>query len=119
VFPNPNAIIKPGQFVKARVTGAFRPNAIVVPQTAVLQGKKGMYVFIVTKENKAALTYVEPGEWFANYWIINGGLLPGDQVIISGVNKVQPGSDVIVTKKTEFVMPDQKDQLTPTQSYGI
>lgn len=118
VFSNPNAIIKPGQFVKARVSGATRPNAIVIPQTAVMQGKKGMYVFIV-KDKKAVLTYVEPGEWFANYWIINSGLLPGDQVIVSGVNKVQPGSDVIVTKTTEFVMPEQKEVLTPTQRYGI
>jgi membrane fusion protein (multidrug efflux system) len=119
VFANPGADIKPGQFVKVRVSGAIRPNVIVVPQTAVMQGKSGMFVYIVGSDNKAKLTQIDAGEWFGTYWIITEGLMPGDQVVISGINKIQPGSDLIVTQKTTFVMPTTSQQYSPTQDYGM
>ena len=93
VFDNPLSTLIPGQFVKVRVLGAVRPNAIVIPQRAVLQGKSGMYVYVV-EEGKALRRAVEPGDWHGNDWIINSGLKEGDKVIIDGVNKVQDGRPV-------------------------
>lgn len=87
VFPNPEGILKPGQFVRAEVSGATRPNAIIVPQESVMQGSKGMYVFVV-KDGKAEPRQIEPGEWFRNYWIIKNGLNVGDEVVVAGVNKI-------------------------------
>ncbi len=96
VFDNPDLLLRPGQFVRAKAMGAIRPNAITVPQRSVVQGNKGMLVYVVTKDNKADARPVEASEWFENDWIITSGLKPGDQVIVNGVNKVRPGAPVVV-----------------------
>lgn len=96
ILDNPKGWLKPGQFVRVMVKGAVRPNAIIVPQTAVQQGQNGVYVYVVTKDSKAALRPVKPGDWYKNYWIIESGLQSGDIVISEGVNKVQNNTPVSV-----------------------
>jgi membrane fusion protein (multidrug efflux system) len=118
VFDNPNGVIKPGQFLKARVLGAVRPNAIIVPQTAVMQGSKSMYVYLI-KGDQAVVTDIEVGEWFGNYWIVTGGLMAGDQVVSNGISKLQSGSKVAVTGTEKYVPPTSHEQLTPMKNYGI
>lgn len=98
VLPNPDGLLKPGQFVRANAMGAKHPNAIVVPQQAVQQGKSGMYVFVLSKDKKAEVRGVTVGDWYENSWIITSGLKPGEEVIVTGVNKVRPGSTVNVKK---------------------
>ena len=49
-IPNPDAVLRPGQFVRVRVSGAVRPNAILIPQEAVLQGAKGHFVVLMGAE---------------------------------------------------------------------
>ena len=107
---NPTGVLLPGQFVKVRVLGVIRPNAILVPQRAVQQGKKGMFVYVV-QNGKAVTRYIEPGDWYKDQWIINSGLQKGDVVITDGVNKVQQGSTVIEKKPTESPAP--KTATTP------
>lgn len=97
-FPNPNGEILPGQFVSATVSGGKWPNALTVPQAAVSQGRKGMYVFVVNKDNTVSLRNVQVGPWYKNYWIIEGGLQPGDKVVVEGTNKLEEGAAVDVTK---------------------
>lgn len=99
IFKNPQKELRPGQFVRARVTGATRPNAIIVPQQSVQQGAKGMYVYVVNQEGKAEMRYVATGDWYKNNWIIKEGLSPGDVVIVEGVNKVNNGTSVQTTKQ--------------------
>lgn len=94
VMPNPDGILLPGQFVRVRLIGAFKPEAIMIPQKAVLQSQKGMFVFVVNDEKKAEIRPIEPGEWHGNDWIIESGLQQGDEVIIEGVNKIQAGMPV-------------------------
>lgn len=94
-FANPDALIRPGQFVRATVSGAQRKDTIVVPQTAVSQSANGMYVFVVDN-GVAHMRLVEPGNWYKNSWIINKGLEAGDVVIATGVNRVQDGTPVTV-----------------------
>ncbi len=95
VLPNPNLLIYPGQFVRVVVKGAVHPNAILVPQTAVMQGQNGTFVYVV-EEGKARARPVTPGDWYLSYWIINDGLKVGDIVIAQGVNKVQNGTPVTI-----------------------
>lgn len=97
-LPNPGNILRPGQFVRVKIHGATRPNAIVVPQEAVVQGQDGTFVFVV-KDNKAEVSLIVPGPWDENNWIIYGGLIKGDKVIVKGVNKVLPGSPVTIVKE--------------------
>jgi membrane fusion protein, multidrug efflux system len=97
VFPNPDAEIRPGQFVKIKVYGAERPNAIFVPQRALMQKSTGMFVYLITEENKVVSQDVSTGDWYGDYQIITNGLKPGDQIVVDGTNKIRPGMTVQVT----------------------
>lgn len=89
VFPNPNNMLRPGEFARIVLHGATRPAAVVVPQRAVLESPKGKYVYVVDAESKAQPRPVEVGDWTGDGWIINGGLKPGDRVVVDGVMKLQ------------------------------
>lgn len=96
-FDNPEGIVLPGQFVDAVVSGAQWNEVIIIPQAAVSQGRKGMFVFVVDKDNKVSRRIVEVGPLYKNYWIIQKGLEPGDVVVVEGTNKIEEGSTVKVT----------------------
>jgi len=95
-LPNPAGVLKPGQFVRVRLTGAVRPAAITVPQRAVLEGPQGKFVYVVDAESKAEARPVAVGEWAGDAWVIDSGLAPGDKVIVDGVMKIGPGAPVRV-----------------------
>jgi membrane fusion protein, multidrug efflux system len=99
-FPNPERVLLPGQFVRVRVNGAIRPNAILVPQRAVLEGPNGKFVYVV-REGKAEPRPVQVGDWHDRQWIISQGLEEGDSVIVDGVVKVRPGSPVKMTGQSQ------------------
>ncbi len=88
VFKNPDGSLRPGQFVRARVSGAIRPNAILVPQRAVLQGAKSHFVWVVDKDGKARQRVVEVGEWHGDDWFILDGLKNGERVVVDGAIRV-------------------------------
>jgi len=93
-LPNPRGLLHPGEFVRVILRGAVRPNAIAVPQRAVLEGPQGKFVYVVNEKNLAEARPVEAGEWHGESWIITGGLAAGDRVIIDGVMKLGPGAPV-------------------------
>lgn len=90
VFDNPKGTLRPGQFVRARVSGATRPGAVLVPQRAVLQGAKSHFVWVVDKESKAHQRVVEVGEWHGDDWFITDGLKAGERVVVDGAIRVVP-----------------------------
>jgi membrane fusion protein (multidrug efflux system) len=92
-FSNPDLSLLPGQFVRAQVVAGIQ-QAILVPQTAVLQGEQGRYVWAVGPESKAVLRPVETGAWLGADWIIKKGLKDGDVVILDNLLKVRPGTPV-------------------------
>ncbi|MBW7900236.1 MAG: efflux RND transporter periplasmic adaptor subunit [Rhodocyclaceae bacterium] len=91
-FPNPDLIVRPGQFVRVRLLGAWRPGAILVPQRAVMQGEAGKFVYVVGAGDRAERRPVEVGDWHEDQWFINAGLKGGERIVVGGVVKVQPGS---------------------------
>jgi len=93
-LPNPGGVLRPGQFVRARVSGPIRVNAILVPQEAVLQGAKGHFVVLVDKENKAQIRGVQVGLWHGDDEFITAGLQAGDVVVTDGVVRLSPGAPV-------------------------
>ncbi len=98
VFENPNAILKPGQFVNAKVSGATKLNAILVPQAAVQQGIAGKYVYIVNRKNRIEMRLVQVGDWYGEDWEIRSGIEKNDQVVVLGTNKVKEGTLVKVVQ---------------------
>ncbi|HKT94738.1 MAG TPA: efflux RND transporter periplasmic adaptor subunit [Paraburkholderia sp.] len=87
---NPKGTLRPGQFVRARVSGATRPNAILVPQRAVLQGAKSHFVWVVDNQSKARQRVVEVGDWNGDNWFINDGLKAGERIVVDGAIRVVP-----------------------------
>ena len=92
---NPNGTLRPNQYVRARLNGALRPNAILVPQRAVQQGAKGHFVWVVSKESKAEYRPVVVGDWHGDDWFITEGLRAGEQVVVDGGLTLQPGVAVM------------------------
>jgi membrane fusion protein (multidrug efflux system) len=95
-LPNPDGLLRPGQFVRVQLNGAQRPNAILVPQRAVLEGPKGKFVYVVNGDSKVEARPVEVGDWLGDEWIVTTGLKPGEKVIVDGVMKIGPGAPVRV-----------------------
>ena len=114
---NPDGQLLPGQFVRVHLTGATRPNAITVPQSAVMDGPTGKFVYVIApmmgqngkpvpgKDGKpmsiAAPRPVTMGEWVStptqpNAWIVTQGLKAGDKIIVDGVAQLRPGAPVDV-----------------------
>jgi membrane fusion protein (multidrug efflux system) len=97
VLPNPDGKLRPGQFVRVTLSGATRPDAVLVPQRAVLEGPQGKFVYVVDEKSVAQARVVEVGEWAGSDWIITGGLKSGERVIIDGVMRIGPGAPVQAT----------------------
>jgi membrane fusion protein (multidrug efflux system) len=93
---NPGNVLRPGEFARAVLTGAVRPNAIVIPQRAVLESPKGKFAYIVNAESRAEPRPLDVGDWTGSGWVVNSGLQPGDRVIVDGVLKIGPGAPVKV-----------------------
>ena len=90
--------LRPGQFVRVRLKGAVRPDAILVPQRAVQQGAKGNFVWVVDADGKAQFRPVEVGVWHGDDWFIDGGLEDGETVVVDGALKLRAGAAVQITE---------------------
>jgi membrane fusion protein (multidrug efflux system) len=114
VVPNPNNQLSPGQFARVQLKGAFRPNAIMVPQLAVMQGPSGKFVFVVSTDNTAQPKPVQLGDWYGDQWIVNSGLDSGDRVVVDGAVRLQPGAPVqIKPAATPPTVPVQVPSAMP------
>ncbi|VWC69374.1 RND family acriflavine resistance protein A [Burkholderia lata] len=96
VFENPKGTLRPGQFVRARVSGATRPAAVLVPQRAVLQGARSHFVWVVDNASKAHQRVVEVGEWHGDDWFITDGLKAGERVVVDGAIRVAPDTPLSI-----------------------
>ncbi|MCS6302901.1 MAG: efflux RND transporter periplasmic adaptor subunit [Nitrospira sp.] len=94
VFPNPDRVLLPGQFVTVRFHGVSKPNAILVPQRAVQQGPKGAVVYVVSQGNQVEVRDVKATDWQGDRWIIEEGLRAGERVMVEGFQRVVPGAQV-------------------------
>ncbi|HEV2531977.1 efflux RND transporter periplasmic adaptor subunit [Phenylobacterium sp.] len=94
-FPNPQGLLLPGMFVRARLSQAIAQNAILVPQQAVSRDPRGnATVYVVDPDNKAALRAITAGRTVGDKWLVTSGLAAGDRVITEGLDRVKPGQAV-------------------------
>ncbi|MGE8064710.1 efflux RND transporter periplasmic adaptor subunit [Pseudomonas sp. NPDC089569] len=98
---NPKGLLKPGQFVRALAKGATRPDAILVPQKAVLEGAKSHFVWVVNAEGKPEQRVVMVGDWHGDDWFITQGLRAGERIVIDGAVRVTPGGAINIVQKTD------------------
>lgn len=100
---NPKGILRPNQYVRVRLKGAVRPNAILVPQRAVQQGPKGHFVWVVGSESKAEQRPVVVGDWLGDDWFIFEGIRAGEKVVVDGGQTLRPG--MAITAKPYAAKP--------------
>ncbi len=93
-FENKDKTLLPGQFVRARVTTGTREGVFSVPQTAVLTGEQGKFVYVANEKNEATIRPVVVGEWKGKDWIILEGLNADDKVIVDNLIKLRPNAAV-------------------------
>nr|WP_197427029.1 efflux RND transporter periplasmic adaptor subunit [Lysobacter gilvus] len=92
IVPNPEHLLLPGTFVTVRATLGMQNNAFRVPALAVQRDVQGSYVMVVGKDGKVARKNVATQRQEGADWVVGSGVAPGDQVIVSGLQRVQPGA---------------------------
>ena len=93
-FPNPDQLIRPGQFARVRGVIERRPNAILVPQLAVQEQQGAKTVLVVESGDKVGLRPIKVDERVGDFYIVTEGLKAGERVIVDGVQRVRPGVQV-------------------------
>ena len=94
LFPNPDNVLRPGQYGRVRFVSYVRLAALLVPQKAVTE-LQGMYqVAVVGNDDKVSIRTVQVGERSGPMWIIEQGVKPGERVVVEGVQKVRDGMPV-------------------------
>jgi membrane fusion protein (multidrug efflux system) len=94
LFPNPDKLLRPGQYGKIRATVSVDKGALLVPQRAVTEIQGKYLVAVIGADNKVDIRPVSVGERIGSEWIIAKGLQPGEQVVAEGTQKVRPGVTV-------------------------
>lgn len=94
IFPNPQGLLMPGLYVRARLEQAVSEQAITVPQQAVIRSASQASVLLVGADNKVVSQTIKAESSQGNTWIVSEGLKQGDRVIVEGFQKVKPGAAV-------------------------
>jgi RND family efflux transporter MFP subunit len=95
LFPNPDAVLRPGQYAKVRAPNQTRVGALLVPQRAVQETQGQYQVAVVGTDDVVALRTVKPGDKVGDQWIITDGVKAGERVITEGLQKVKDGMTVV------------------------
>jgi membrane fusion protein (multidrug efflux system) len=109
LFPNPNNLLRPGQFAKIKVMTEMKKGALLIPQRAVSEVQGRYMVAVIGPENKADIRTVQIGEQIGSDRIISEGLNPGDKVVAEGIQKV---------KKDQPVAPKPFEPQKPEAASG-
>lgn len=106
VFPNPQQVLRPGQFGRAKIPMDIRTGALLVPQRAV-QEVQGLYsVAVVDPTNKVNFRRVKVGPRVETLWLIEDGVREGDRVVVGGLQRVQDGMTVSAKPAADKDKPD-------------
>jgi len=104
-FPNPDKVIRPGQFGRIRVVLEERENAILVPQRSVQEIQGAKAVLVVGQDNKVALRTIAASERSGDFFIVTEGVKPGERVVVEGIQKARPGT--VVSPTTQAVSQEK------------
>jgi membrane fusion protein (multidrug efflux system) len=110
LFGNPGNILRPGQYGRVRAVTDIRRNALLVPQRAVTELQGRDQVAVVDGTNTVRIRPVTVGERSGSMWIVEGGLKPGERVVVEGLQQIRPN---LVVKPEPFVAPPPEPTSTP------
>lgn len=112
VFPNPEALLLPGMFVRARVREGVAENALLVPQQAVARDPKGNpSVMVAGPDDKVAMRMLKLDRAIGDKWLVTSGLSAGERVIVEGLQRIRPGAQVkVVPQASQAAGPEKAGQ---------
>ena len=121
IFPNPDHILLPGMFVRAVIDLGTNDRAMLIPQDGVTHDRKGgATVLVVGADSKVSQRSIVATRTLGDNWVVDGGLADGDRVIVSGVQRVQPGmlvraiaADASPGTATQLVRDTPPERETP------
>lgn len=108
-FPNNDLKLWPGKFVNARLVLTTRKDATVIPSSVVQRGPQGTYAYVITPDKTAELRPIKVAQTEGNLALVDDGLKPGEQVVVDGQYKLQPGAHV------ELTTPQPSQKTRPPQ----
>jgi len=100
-FPNPDRLIRPGQFARIRVRFSQADNAILIPQKCALEMQGRYSVFVVNSENKLESRQVQVGESIGEFYLVREGLKAGETILMEGLQRARQDLEIVPTV-TEF-----------------
>jgi membrane fusion protein (multidrug efflux system) len=103
-FPNPDNLLRPGQYARIRAVVGVEKDALEVPQRAVTELQGGYQVAVVGTDNVAHLRPVKMGPRVGSRWIVASGLRPDDRVVVEGLQKIKEGTVVDAKSSREPVV---------------
>ena len=94
-FPNPDKLLRPGQYVKVRLLTENRPGSLLIPQQAVAELQGQSQVFAVGDSNKVQMKLIQTSQKFGRYIIVESGLVEGEKVVLGGTQLLRNGMRII------------------------
>lgn len=94
-FPNPDRLIRPGQFARVKIRVRQADNAILIPQKCASELQGQFSVFYVNQDNKIETRQVKISDSVGEFYVISEGLNAGDRIILEGLQKVRPDMEII------------------------
>lgn len=97
--PNPEHLLLPGMYVRARINMGTRPEGLLVPQRSVGRDARGdTFVMLVDGSNKVERRTIVVNQTIGDQWLVDSGIEPGDRVVVAGLQKIRPGATVKTVK---------------------
>jgi len=93
-FPNPEPLLRPGQFARIKAEVEVVTNGILIPQRCITELQGMFQVYVVNDKNQIEMRKVTTGPKIKDFWLIRDGLGPGEKVVYEGLQKVKEGSTV-------------------------
>jgi RND family efflux transporter MFP subunit len=118
VFPNPNNLLRPGNYRRVRASVRTQPGALLVPQRAVTELQGSAQVAVVTSDDKVSIRVVTVGDQVGDSWIVTRELKPGERVIVEGLQKARDGAPVKVARAPQAQLNELQSMVRIYRALG-
>jgi membrane fusion protein (multidrug efflux system) len=115
-FPNPERLLRPGQYVRLRVLLEERAGALLVPQAAVQESQGSAALFVVGPDQTVQARTVRMGPRVATWWVVEDGVKVGERVVVKGLQQIRAGMQVEPT--LEAAVPEAAAPAGPAPPPG-
>ena len=116
LFPNPDRVLRPGQYARVRAVTQQLSNAVLIPERCVTQLQGINQVYVVKPDNTVEVRNVTLGATTGSFWIITDGLKAGEKVVVEGIQKCREGAPVNPKPFVEPASEQPPEKMPPTNT---